>query len=99
MASETYLSVVLAQRPKDQIVVGETFSLLSKPRPTVADLQDGQILIEAQYLSLDPAMRGWLNGSSPIRCFPLISSYSASAMVWIGSISGAIRREEVDLTA
>lgn len=25
------------------------------------DLQDGQVLVESMYLSLDPAMRGWLN--------------------------------------
>ena len=27
--------------------------------------QDGQVLVEALYLSLDPAMRGWLNGTNP----------------------------------
>lgn len=65
MAPETYQSVVLAQRPKDTIVVGETFRIESKPRPTEADLKDGEVLIEALYLSLDPAMRGWLNGTPP----------------------------------
>ena len=62
MGAQTYHSVVLAKRPKDQIVAGETFSLESKPTPTEADLQDGQVFVEVLYLSLDPAMRGWLNG-------------------------------------
>jgi len=67
MASGTYQTVVLAQRPKDAIVPGETFRLETKPRPTEADLKDGDVLIEALYLSLDPAMRGWLKGTFTFR--------------------------------
>ncbi|KAI0862266.1 hypothetical protein F4860DRAFT_122389 [Xylaria cubensis] len=52
---------VLAQRPKAHVVPGETFKLEKGPAPTADDLKDGQILVEALYLSLDPAMRGWLN--------------------------------------
>ncbi|KAI1122761.1 hypothetical protein F5Y10DRAFT_253329 [Nemania abortiva] len=52
---------VLAQRPKTHIVPGETFRLEKAPAPTADDLKDGQVLVEALYLSLDPAMRGWLN--------------------------------------
>lgn len=58
----TYQSVVLAERPKDGIVPGKTFKLKESARPSEADLKDGTVLIEALYLSLDPAMRGWLNG-------------------------------------
>ena len=58
----SYDSVVLAKRPKADIVVGETFKIVSKPLPDSEKLEDGQILIEVLYLSLDPAMRGWLNG-------------------------------------
>lgn len=57
----TYKQVVLAQRPKDMIVPGQTFKTISKPRPTESDLKSGEVLIETLYLSLDPAMRGWLN--------------------------------------
>ncbi|KAI1822217.1 NAD(P)-binding protein [Xylaria intraflava] len=52
---------VLAERPKAHIVPGETFRLEKGPAPTADDLKDGEILVEALYLSLDPAMRGWLN--------------------------------------
>jgi NADPH-dependent curcumin reductase CurA len=55
---------VLAQRPKATIVPGETFTLKQNPILTEADLKDGQVLVETLYLSLDPAMRGWLNGTS-----------------------------------
>lgn len=56
------LSVVLAERPKAEIIAGQTFNQKTAPAPTSADLKDGEILVEVLYLSLDPAMRGWLNG-------------------------------------
>ncbi|WDK13136.1 zinc-binding dehydrogenase [Colletotrichum graminicola] len=55
------LTVVLAERPKAEIVPGQTFKTELKPIPKADDLKDGEILIENWYLSLDPAMRGWLN--------------------------------------
>ena len=61
MAS-TYQAVVLASRPKNNIVPGETFKLITKPTPKASDLKDGEVIFESVYLSLDPAMRGWLNG-------------------------------------
>jgi NADPH-dependent curcumin reductase CurA len=59
----TYKSVVLAARPKTEITPG-TFKTIEKPVLTEADLKDGQILLKTRYLSLDPAMRGWLRGES-----------------------------------
>ncbi|KAL5331494.1 hypothetical protein ACEPPN_001025 [Leptodophora sp. 'Broadleaf-Isolate-01'] len=61
MSQSTYTSVVLAKRPKALIVPGETFSLKQNPMLSQRDLKDGQILVETLYLSIDPAMRGWLN--------------------------------------
>jgi NADPH-dependent curcumin reductase CurA len=52
---------VLAERPKADIIPGQTFRLEKEPAPTPDQLKDGEILVEALYLSLDPAMRGWLN--------------------------------------
>jgi NADPH-dependent curcumin reductase CurA len=63
MSQSTYQTAVLAKRPTSTIVPGETFSFQSKPMISESDVKDGQILVEALYLSLDPAMRGWLNGS------------------------------------
>ncbi|GAP90653.2 putative NADP-dependent leukotriene b4 12-hydroxydehydrogenase [Rosellinia necatrix] len=60
MARETK-TFVLAERPKAHIIPGQTFRLEKGTAPTAADLKDGQVLVEALYLSLDPAMRGWLN--------------------------------------
>ncbi|KAI1339820.1 NAD(P)-binding protein [Xylariaceae sp. FL0016] len=52
---------VLAERPQGDIIPGQTFRLETSPAPTADQLKDGEILVEALYLSLDPAMRGWLN--------------------------------------
>jgi NADPH-dependent curcumin reductase CurA len=60
-----YRSVLLAKRPKNTIVPGETFTIKSKTAPTKADLKDGEVIFQTLYLSLDPAMRGWLNGKQP----------------------------------
>ncbi len=60
----TYTSVVLAERPKaGPIEVGKTFKLVEKPMFQDSDIKDGELLVEVLYLSLDPAMRGWLNGT------------------------------------
>lgn len=59
MSSQS-LSVVLAERPKGPVVPGKTFHQKLAPAPSPSSLEEGQVLIETLYLSLDPAMRGWL---------------------------------------
>jgi NADPH-dependent curcumin reductase CurA len=60
--SQTYQTVVLAKRPTDNIVPGETFKLIKDNKlPATSDLKDGEVIFETNYLSVDPAMRGWLN--------------------------------------
>jgi len=61
----TYTAVHLAKRPKASIVPGETFELKQHPVPKDSDLKDGEVLFKSLYLSLDPAMRSWLNGTTP----------------------------------
>lgn len=61
MAREN-LSICLAERPKDEIIPGQTFTQKVSPAPSPADLKDGEILVEVLYLSLDPALRAQLNG-------------------------------------
>ncbi|KAB5536198.1 hypothetical protein GE09DRAFT_343212 [Coniochaeta sp. 2T2.1] len=59
--SAQILSIKLAERPTGDIVPGRTFTQVRSPAPTAADLKPNQVLVENLYLSLDPAMRGWLN--------------------------------------
>jgi NADPH-dependent curcumin reductase CurA len=75
MSQSTYQTVVLAQRPKATIVPGETFAVTENPMISESDIKDGEVLVEVLYLSLDPAMRGWLNGK-PFSKFFLISRYT-----------------------
>jgi len=58
--SRQSLQLELAERPQADIIPGKTFRHTTLPAPTEADLQDGQVLLENLYLSLDPAMRGWM---------------------------------------
>ena len=67
MGQSTYQSVVLAKRPTSLIVPGETFTVKEHQIVKAEDLKDGEVLVETLYLSLDPAMRGWLNGRSSSR--------------------------------
>ncbi|KAL9132829.1 MAG: hypothetical protein Q9175_005992 [Cornicularia normoerica] len=57
----TTQTVVLAERPKGDIQPGKTFKMQAQKRLSSDDLEAGQALVETIYLSLDPAMRGWLN--------------------------------------
>jgi NADPH-dependent curcumin reductase len=47
----------LAARPQG-MVGREHFDYVEEP---VAQLEDGQVLVKVLYISLDPAMRGWMN--------------------------------------
>jgi NADPH-dependent curcumin reductase CurA len=49
----------LAARPQG-MVGREHFDYVQEPVPA---LQDGQVLVQIKYISLDPAMRGWMNDS------------------------------------
>ncbi|KGO74562.1 Alcohol dehydrogenase, C-terminal [Penicillium italicum] len=60
MSSE-HIAIHLHQRPETFIVPGETFAVQKHTTPTSAELQDGDVVFESLYLSLDPAMRGWLD--------------------------------------
>lgn len=57
----TTQSVVLAERPNGDIQPGKTFKMQPQKKLSEDDLKDGQALVETIYLSLDPAMRLWLN--------------------------------------
>lgn len=65
-APATNVKIVLRQRPKAGIIdtIGasdSTFDRVSEPVPSPSELQDGEVLVKVEYVSLDPAMRGWLN--------------------------------------
>lgn len=49
-------TIVLAQRPKRDIVPGETFQARKTPIPKNGDVKPGQVLIRVEYLSVDPGI-------------------------------------------
>ena len=57
--TETYRRIVLAARPEGA-VLPEHFRVDTQPVPQVAD---GQVVVQNDYLSLDPYMRGRMNES------------------------------------
>ena len=57
MTSQTNRQFLLAKRPVGA-ATRETFTYQEVP---VGEPAQGQILVKNQYLSLDPAMRGWMN--------------------------------------
>ncbi|QUC20433.1 uncharacterized protein UV8b_04674 [Ustilaginoidea virens] len=79
------LSIVLAERPTDGIIPGQTFHQRRTPIPSPADLKDGDVLVENLYLSLDPAMRGWLNDARsyipPVKLGAVMRGVSAARVL------------------
>lgn len=63
MASGTSTSYVLTERPRGKIVPGRTFVKHTDPTPKAEELQDGQILFETLYISLDPGMKFMINAT------------------------------------
>ena len=69
----TYKAVHLAQRPCGPIVPGVTFRTEEHPVPQASELKDGEVILKTLQLSLDPAMRGWIDG---VRFAPVPSGES-----------------------
>jgi len=78
--TRTNTSYHLAERPKPDLIPGKTFEKRTNPAPTADQLKDGEVLVEALYLSLDPAMRPMLNGAFPLQA--LLYSARSPACQW-----------------
>ncbi|CAG8517813.1 11378_t:CDS:10 [Acaulospora morrowiae] len=53
--------VLFVKRPIGLFNPRETFKIVKTPIPTREDLKNEEILVKIRYLSLDPAMRPWMN--------------------------------------
>jgi NADPH-dependent curcumin reductase CurA len=80
-APRTHRKVVLASRPAG-IPQAEHFRIVESPIP---ELQDGQFLVRNDFLSVDPAMRGWVNAaanySDPVPIEGVMRSFTAGVVV------------------
>lgn len=55
-----FTSIHLRERP-EAAIKSDTFEVRSNSAPDAASLKEGELLVRVDYLSIDPAMRGWLN--------------------------------------
>jgi NADPH-dependent curcumin reductase CurA len=73
--------VVLRSRPLG-IPQAEHFAIVEKPLP---ELQPGELLVRNEYLSVDPAMRGWVNAaanySDPVAIGAVMRSFAAGTVI------------------
>ncbi|KAK4222098.1 putative NADP-dependent oxidoreductase [Podospora fimiseda] len=83
------LQLVLAKRPTGNIIPGETFNLVNIPTPSVKDIPDRHVLVEALYFSVDPAMRGWLDDRRsyipPVKIGEVMRSLTVSRVLAVAS--------------
>jgi NADPH-dependent curcumin reductase CurA len=81
VASNINRQVLLKSRPNG-IPQAEHFEIAEAAVP---ELRDGQFLVRNEYLSVDPAMRGWVsavaNYSTPVAIGEVMRSFAAGAVV------------------
>jgi len=73
--------VILASRPVG-IPQAEHFAITTSPLP---ELRDGEVLVRNEFLSVDPAMRGWVNAaanySDPVGIGEVMRSFAAGHVI------------------
>jgi NADPH-dependent curcumin reductase len=81
MFPDTNRQVRLKSRPNG-IPQAEHFEIVAAPLP---ELRDGQFLVRNEYLSVDPAMRGWVNTlanySKPVGIGDVMRSFAAGTVI------------------
>jgi NADPH-dependent curcumin reductase CurA len=73
--------VKLARRPHGMVAL-EDFEIVEEPQ---AELADGEIRVATEYISLDPAMRGWINDAKsyvpPVGLGETMRAFAAGTVV------------------
>jgi NADPH-dependent curcumin reductase CurA len=81
MLPPTRRQVILASRPVG-IPQAEHFSVVQAPLPP---LQPGELLVRNDYLSVEPAMRGWVNAAAnyadPVPVGAVMRSFAAGVVI------------------
>ncbi len=72
------VQVTLARRPKPGLITADCFTLAETPIPEPGP---GEFRVKIHYVSLDPAMRGWVNDTRsyipPVQIGEVMRSYSS----------------------
>ena len=73
--------VILRSRPVG-IPQAEHFDIVEKPVP---ELQPGELLVRNEFLSVDPAMRGWVNAAAnycdPVGIGGVLRAFAAGTVI------------------
>jgi NADPH-dependent curcumin reductase CurA len=81
MTSQANRQVRLKSRPTG-IPQADNFEVVAAPLPNIAD---GQFLVRNEYLSVEPAMRGWVsavaNYAAPVKIGEVMRAFSAGTIV------------------
>jgi NADPH-dependent curcumin reductase CurA len=99
MAPSQSLQITLAHRPTSGIIPNHTFAPVTVPVPSASSLAPGQLLLETLYLSLDPAMRGWIEDKRsylpPVKIGAVMRAYGLARVL----ASTSSRAQPGDLVA
>lgn len=99
MAASQSLQITLAHRPTSGIVPNHTFAPVTVPIPSASSLAPNQLLLETLYLSLDPAMRGWIEDKRsylpPVKIGAVMRAYGLARVL----ASTSSRAQPGDLVA
>lgn len=57
----TFTAITLIKRPQSGVIDSSIFDVVEKQIPTIAP---GQVLVKQNYMSLDPAMFGWMSSDT-----------------------------------
>lgn len=95
MTPSTYTRVVLAERPKGPINAS-TFNIIDAP----FDLKpaDDEALVKVEYLSIDPAMRLWLDENTyihPMAIGDTMGAIGLGTVIEAGSNSGVFVGDQI----
>ena len=79
--SEQNTQILLTSRPEG-LPARDNFDVVQRPRP---EPRDGEVLVRNVYLSLDPAMRGWMSDRKsyipPVRLGDVMRGLTAGEVV------------------
>ncbi|KAK1829363.1 hypothetical protein QBC39DRAFT_135027 [Podospora conica] len=93
------LQITLAHRPTSGIIPNHTFAPVTVPVPSPSSLAPGHLLLETLYLSLDPAMRGWIEDKRsylpPVKIGAVMRAYGLARVL----ASTSSRAQPGDLVA
>lgn len=99
MAASQSLQITLAHRPSSGIIPNHTFAPVTVPIPSASSLAPNQLLLETLYLSLDPAMRGWIEDKRsylpPVKIGAVMRAYGLARVL----ASTSSRAQPGDLVA